>query len=57
MKTDPASDLQDELRPEYDTEFVKRLLKNGVRGKHVGKITKINGRPVAPSHSEESITP
>ena len=43
MKPDPASDLNDELRPEYDTAFIKNMMKNGVRGKYAGtKMSKDN---------------
>lgn len=49
MKSDPASDLNDELRPEYETGFITGMLKNGVRGKYAGRITRIQGRVVTPA--------
>ena len=34
MKKQPAPEMQDELRPEYD---LRELLKDGVRGKYVAR--------------------
>ena len=43
MNHDKTKHADDEMLDDYTG-----LLKNGVRGKYAGKITKIQGRPVTP---------
>lgn len=37
---EPPQREEDELRAEYDTETLRAMLKNGVRGKYAGRLTR-----------------